>query len=135
MINSILVNELLYERLTGSDSLKSIVGDKIFPIIADNNVTFPFVVFKRNSIQSAGSKDGIYDDVVEFSIAAASTSYFETLTIANVIRSVIEVPHFHNSKIECDDILMTDIEEQFIDECYVQRLSFSCHCRNITDKN
>ena len=43
MTNSILLGKSIYKLLSASPELKTYVDSKIFPLIADNDVSFPFI--------------------------------------------------------------------------------------------
>ena len=42
----------------------SINVEKAYPLVADNDAKYPFVVYRRTNLISANSKDGLYQDTV-----------------------------------------------------------------------
>ena len=123
MVNSILIGKTIYKLLTDSDELKDYVGNKIYPLIADDGVTFPFIIYYRTSIRNTVCKDGYYEDEVSFSIIAVSNSYIQSLEIANIIRSIFEKKKLSDTIFNCT---VEDIDEDYRDNAYVQQLDFNC---------
>lgn len=123
MVNSILIGKTIYKLLNSSEELKQYVGEKIFPLVADNDVTFPFIVYFRDGIFSNGCKDGYYEDTVNFSIVTVSNSYIESIEIANIIRKIFEKRRLTEEISYC---VLDNIDEDFIENSYVQSLRFSC---------
>lgn len=127
MVNSILIGKTIYKLLTDSDELKNYVGNKIYPLIADDGVTFPFIIYYRTSIRNTVCKDGYYEDEVSFSIIAVSNSYIQSLEIANIIRSIFEKEKLTDNIYNC---AVEDIDEDYRDNAYVQQLDFNCKITN-----
>lgn len=127
MVNSILIGKTIYKLLTDSDELKKYVDNKIYPLIADDGVTFPFIIYYRTSIRNTVCKDGYYEDEVSFSIIAVSNSYIQSLEIANIIRSIFEKKKLTDTIYNCT---VEDIDEDYRDNAYVQQLDFNCKISN-----
>lgn len=127
MVNSILIGKTIYQLLTNSDELKSYVGNKIYPLIADDGVTFPFVIFYRNYIHNLECKDGFFEDEVSFSITAVSNSYIESLELANIIRKIFEKKNLTDTIYNCR---VDDVEEDYQNNAYIQQLDFTCKVCN-----
>ena len=62
MNNSILIGKLIYERLSSNPELKEYVNDKIFPLIAEQETTFPYIAFSTDSITPYYTKGGNYEE-------------------------------------------------------------------------
>lgn len=127
MVNSILIGKTIYKLLTDSDELKNYVDNKIYPLIADDGVTFPFIIYYRTSIRNTVCKDGYYEDEVSFSIIAVSNSYIQSLEIANIIRNIFEKKKLTDTIYNCT---VEDIDEDYRDNAYVQQLDFNCKITN-----
>ena len=130
MVNSILIGKTIYKLLSDSSELKGYVGNKIYPLIADDGVSFPFIIYYRNSIKSNSCKDGYYEDEVSFSIIVVSNKYMESLEIANIIRSVFEKRYLSDTITECK---VEDVDEDYRENAYVQQLDFNCKMTNLKD--
>ena len=102
MNNSILIGKLIYERLSSNPELKEYVNDKIFPLIAEQETTFPYIAFSKDSITPYYTKGGNYEDTVSVQIIVASTDYLESLNIANIVRKIFECRLY-----SCDELQIT----------------------------
>ena len=123
MVDSILIGKTIYNLLNSSDELKKYVDNKIYPLVADEGVTFPFVVFYRTQIRNVVCKDGFYEDEVGFSVIAVSNKYLESLEIANIIRSIFEKKKLTETIYNCT---VEDIDEDYKENAYIQQIYFNC---------
>lgn len=124
MTNSILINKYIYSKLSNSNELKKYVDYKIYPLVAENTTTFPFVTYYRDNISPISfTKDGYCQDEVYFTINVVSDHYTQTLEIANIIRKLMEGLRGDDNIYDCH---MTNIDENFVENSYVQTLQFQC---------
>lgn len=124
MTNSILINKYIYSKLSNSNDLKKYVDSKIYPLVAENTTTFPFVTYYRDNISPISfTKDGYCQDEVYFTINVVSDHYTQTLEIANIIRKLMEGLRGDDNIYDCH---MTNIDENFVENSYVQTLQFQC---------
>lgn len=124
MTNSILINKYIYSKLSNSNELKKYVDSKIYPLVAENTTTFPFVTYYRDNISPISfTKDGYCQDEVYFTINVVSDQYTQTLEIANIIRKLMEGLRGDDNIYDCH---MTNIDENFVENSYVQTLQFQC---------
>lgn len=117
MVDSILIGKTIYKLLAESEDLKKYIGNKIYPLVADNDVTFPFIIYYRTSIRNISCKDGYYEDEVNFTVITVSNKYIESLEIANIIRSILEKKKLPNKIYDCR---IEDIDEDYRDNAYIQ---------------
>jgi len=54
---SLQIGKAIYDILHSNTDMVAKLQDKVFPLIADNNTTFPFIVYKRTGIIPAYTKD------------------------------------------------------------------------------
>lgn len=130
MTNSVFINRVIYERLTGSPFISQMCPNKVFPLVAEQTTTFPFIVYWRDNVVSESCKDGMHEDTVTFTVVAVTDNYPLSLEIANDIRMNLE-----SMKIVARDMVITNckvtgIEESFQENAYVQTLSFECTVNN-----
>lgn len=130
MIKSILIPQLIYNALKDNKSIKNIVNNRIFPLVAENGTKFPFVVFSRDNIsEKTNTKDGLTEDTVTFTITCVHDKYFECLKLAQEIREAVEVRWIYDDdiNIKVRDIELLSISETYSENAYVEELSFSCN--------
>lgn len=117
---SISVNKHLYQLLISDEKLNELVGKKIYPLVAEESVTYPFIIFTKESANGVYTKDLLTYDSVTISIAIAAVNYFQTVAIAERVRQILENHrdgYFYN-------ILLDNVTEDFVEDTYIQQLQF-----------
>lgn len=141
MIKSLNIGELIYEQLTSNTDLSAIVGNKVYPLVAnlknDSTVTasdlMPFIIYQRDSLSGDACKDGTYEDDVTFSIKVVTSKYSDSISIAALVRGIFEGSSFtyNNTTTNCSFttgcIYLTNAYEEYNDNysAFVQTLRFN----------
>ena len=125
-MDSLKVGKEIYSLLNGNDSLTGVVGSKIYPIIVEKETTYPFIVYKRSNIIPDYiipdyTKDFHFKDEVIIDIICVSDDYSESVDIASMVRDILEDKRFA----DIESIKLESADEDFIDDAYVQTLSFN----------
>ena len=118
---SISVNKKIYQLLINDDKLNELVGKKIYPLIAEESVTYPFIIFTKESANGVYTKDLLTFDSCTISVAVAAVNYFQTVQIAERVRQILENhrdEYFYN-------IFLDNVTEDFVEDTYLQQLQFS----------
>lgn len=123
---SISISKHVFAKLSASEALKTLVGDKIFPLSTKEATTFPFIIYKRDSLTPAYTKDR-YDtgDNVVSEVVVASDNYFNSIEIAEVVRESLENKRGKYKSFNVTDAKLLSADEDFIDDTFIQRLTFS----------
>lgn len=119
-MTSLELSKKIYQCLMFNDKLQDIVGQNIFPLIAESNTQYPFIVFKRMSITPEYTKDFLTMETVNYEIVCASDKYEQVIDMAILVRDEFE--GLHGGEIK--ETLVDYITEDFIEDCYVQRIGF-----------
>lgn len=87
---SISIIKELRKILLSNVELKNLVGERIFPIVADVETNYPFIVIKRNSLTVNYTKDILLldENLLTFSILAED--YEKAVNIAELVRITLE---------------------------------------------
>jgi len=127
MINSILLPQIVYDKLSNDATIVSLVGNKVFPLIADYGTQFPYIAFSAGEIVPYYDKDGAYENDAVIEFVVASKDYFNALTIANAVRSLFEKKLYSNANLSINDCIVKSVSEAYDDaaQCFVKRISFS----------
>ena len=107
--------------LLASDSIKDVVGEKIFPVIAPENTKGDFIVYQRDGYKQDSTKFGVYKQVPIVNVTAISESYDNSQNLASLIYDTLS-GDFANPDIHIE---LEDSTEDFIDNKYIQVLQFS----------
>ena len=126
--NSILIGKYIYQFLSESKELQDILKGNIYPLIADEEINYPFVVYSRQSIIPQYLKDGNFQDNVNIVIHIVSDDYVQSLEIANIIRNIFELRSYKDDKIAIKQFIISDVTESFEEDAYIQTLNISAIC-------
>ena len=95
------------------------LNDKIFPLVANPNTTFPFLVYRRIGYTPRNNKDYVGEIVtMEFNIA--SESYNESVEIANSVADILQGKE--TDLIE--NIQLVNVSEIYLQDTFIQNLQF-----------
>mgnify|MGYP003295680297 CR=1 FL=1 len=131
MINTLHIGKLIYSRLTENEELNQHLNNKVYPLVADNNVTFPYAVYQRNSVISTYyNKDGIVEDDCNFSIMIVCASYEESIELANLVRDIFTAKSIITDYLSIYNCRLSDAYEDYSSNSYIQRLNFTCKTTN-----
>lgn len=125
MESAISVNKHIYNILKNDPILVGLVGEKIYPLVAEESVTYPFIIFTKENVSGNYTKDLLTYDTATISVAVAAVNYFQTVMIAERIRALLESHkdnYFYN-------ILLDGVTEDYVEDAYVQTLTFSAKIR------
>ena len=123
---SISIGTHIYEKLSSSASLKRLVRDKIFPVSTLRATTFPFILYKRNSLIPNTTKDRYSTgDNVEVEIIVADSNYSRSIIIAEYVRDLIDKKTGDYKRFSVIDANLISTDETFTEDTFIQRLTFS----------
>lgn len=123
---SISIGTHIYEKLSSSASLKRLVRDKIFPVSTLRATTFPFILYKRNSLIPNTTKDRYSTgDNVEVEIIVADSNYSRSIIIAEYVRDLIDKKTGDYKRFSVIDANLISTDETFTEDTFIQLLTFS----------
>lgn len=126
MTNSLLIGKLIYAKLN-----QALQTDKIFPIVAENGTTYPYIVYKRTDLNSATfTKDGGCEDSCSYSITIVSDKYDESVELANEVRRTLEKPKIVTADLVINNNRLISANEEWANDAYLQELNFNCKINN-----
>lgn len=112
------VGKELVTILSGSSAVTQALGNKIFPLVAVPNTTFPFLVYRRSYYTPENNKDYEGEKVgVEMVICA--TRYEDGVDIADKVATAVN--HARTNMI--DDINITNISENYVEDTFTQQVN------------
>lgn len=121
MNNSLYIGGFVYNKLTNIEQ----TGTRCYPLIAENSTNFPFIIYKRDSLERDSlTKDGYGDDNVTVTITVVAESYKESIDIAQQVRQLLTVNSYNYNMMKITSNL-TSAYEYFEDNSYIQSLTFT----------
>ena len=129
----ILINKYIKQVLSDDEILTEMVKPDQIKVMLTNPVKFPFVSLKRSAIDTTYNKDRSTEDVVTVEIAVVSDNYTQCIEIAQRIREILDYKVYRNTEdnIFITYIRLTDVQEDTVNDAYIQNLNFQMHCQNI----
>jgi hypothetical protein len=118
------IGKVINSLLSGNVDLVAIVGDKIYPLIAETETTYPFIIYKRTEVKPEYTKDYHTQDRLTVEIMAASSTYAESVEIADLIRDSIDNKVGIHNEIDIKSMRLVGTYEDIIEDAYVQDLTF-----------
>ncbi|NBW19111.1 MAG: DUF3168 domain-containing protein [Caulobacteraceae bacterium] len=81
----------LFQRLTSQTAVSSLVGQRVFPLIAPTGTPLPLVVFQRTNVDRPRSLTGnVGNPVVTLQLTTYGTSYTSVKQIARAVRLAVD---------------------------------------------
>lgn len=130
METSINIGKVVKEILYRDETLNTLVKSQVFPLIAEENTTFPFIVYRRNSIRKASTKDYVNDEIASVDVVIASDKYSQSVEIAERVRFVLEHGGYEGENFSVDNISLSNASEQYMQNTYIQTLTFDIEINN-----
>lgn len=122
---SLSIGAHVYKKLSDSTELAKLVTDKIYAISTKTETSFPFVIYKRNSLTPEYAKYNTTGDTVSVEIVVASDNYLNSVTIAEEVRKSLENKRGSYDNFDVIDSKLISADEDFIEDTFIQRLVFS----------
>lgn len=120
-MTGISVLKSIYKLLVANEDLVAIVKNRMFPLIANEDTVFPFIVYQRDSIYAEYTKDWRCSDNINISINIAATTYNQSIEIAELVRTAIEGKRIDN----INTIRLISMNEDYLEDTYIQNLQFN----------
>jgi hypothetical protein len=120
MINTLNIGKYIYSTISGDDQITC----KVYPLVADNDAKFPFIVYRRSGLVSGTTKDGLTEDDVTVEIVIVSDKYSVGLDLAIKVRNLLEKQSVIYEDIEINDTTLNLATEEYSDNSYIQRMQF-----------
>lgn len=129
MDNTILIGKYVRQFMIENRELTDLVpAEKIFPLLANADTTFPFIVYSRDSLLPTYTKDYLTNNTASITIIVVSDEYVESLEIANAVRHALEGYRYKDSTIDIHPIRLQSLTEETMDDAYIQRMQFTLQC-------
>lgn len=130
METSLNIGKVIKDILYQDEALNTLVKSQVFPMIAEENTTFPFIVYRRNSIRKASTKDYVNDEIASVDVVVASDKYSQSVEIAERVRFVLERGEYEGENFSVDNISLSNASEQYMQNTYIQTLTFDVEINN-----
>lgn len=110
----------IFSLLSNDPTIQTFVGDKIYPLVAPQNVEGDFIALRRDGYRRQDTKMGVAIQQSVFYVFVISEDYDRSLDIADVVYDVLEGDHPRDIRIKMDDYT-----EEYVDQKFIQVLRFN----------
>lgn len=122
----IQIGKAVYQILSNDTKVKEMVENKIYPLIANQGTTYPFIVYKRTGIEPLTSKDKfICNEITSVDVIIASDRYDESIELAELVQDALNGKRGTYSGINIIDINLISADEDYIEDTFIQNLTFN----------
>lgn len=120
-MSGISVTKELRTKLLSNEDLTKLIANKIYPVVADDGTTFPFVLIKKNGVAVNYAKCGAINDTINVAIEVVDPNYANCVDIAEKIRTTIERKKFGNV-VNCE---LSNVTEEYISDSYIVTATYT----------
>lgn len=124
MINTLEIGKYINNILANNKEIQDL-NTKVYPLIADNDAKFPFIIYKRVNLSSQICKDGSFQDDVTVEIKIISDKYSVGIQLANIVRSLLQRPYMQYGDFEINDVTINYANEDFLENAFIQTMQFT----------
>lgn len=126
-MDSLEIGKVLNNFLLNDETVTNLIGSKIFPIVADQGTTYPFVCYKRTNLELSNSKDRFNTrETAYITFIVATRNYRESVDIAKAIKHSLDYKRGELDGIKINEIELTSASEDYVtdSDAFVQYLNF-----------
>lgn len=127
MDNSLKIGKYITLKLSENKEIKKLGitdGSKIWPIVANTNTKYPYIVYQRTSLFPEYTKDGVMYNKVSVELKIVTDNYIKSLDIANIVRQIFEKKQYISDEFNVKNCEIEDVSEDYIEDAYVQTINF-----------
>lgn len=127
MATSLSAGKIIRKILTEDEAVKAAEVTKVFPVVTDNAI-LPYIAYRRKSVDanSVKSQSVIGNaDTTAIEILCFTQDYESGIALAEAVRDALDGRQAEVDGLRMRSCVMTDSEEAWQDDAYVQRLVFT----------
>lgn len=117
------IGKTLKTLLLSNQAVATVLTGKIFPLVAVEGTTFPFLVYRRSGYVPASNKD-FEDEVITMELAILSDKYETSVNVADAVLTGL-----HGSNSDIDEVKIIGTSEEFSDDVYIQKLIINIYLK------
>lgn len=121
-MTSLSAGKILWKLLTEDAAISGMVT-KVFPVVTDT-AQLPYIAYRRMKIEPGAFKTG-NADTIQVEVFCFSEDYEGGIELAEAVREALDCRQAEIEGLRMRSCLLTDGEETWQDDAYVQRLVFT----------
>ena len=129
-MDNVKVGCVICDILGNNADVSSIVGNKVYPLVANQDTEYPFVVYRRENVIPTDTKDRyVFSFESNIEILAVSEDYDESLELADKISNALNGKEGIIAGFDVKEIKYLGDDEDYIEGAFVQRITFKITIR------
>ena len=116
---------LIRNLLMADSTVHDLIGNNIFPIVAEAGTQFPFLVYRRSGFYKGNPNKDDFDNKFTVELAILANSYTKGIEILNNVVRVLD--GYDNGKLA---INVTNSYEDFQDDTYIEKINLEIKYNN-----
>ena len=105
--------------------LNDIQPKKVFPLIADQGVEYPFIIYRRSALSPASTKDRYnYQELATVEVIVADSTYAGSIELAEKVKLKMEKTRGEIAGIKIGEVQLVSSNESFLEDAFLQNLTF-----------
>ena len=119
------IGKAVCDIITKDTALHELVKNKVYPIVVDQDTSFPFIVYRRGGLTISDNKNRYTPNKeATIEVVVVSMVYKEGLEIAeSVVRCLCNSKGMYNG-VDIKYVSLTDASEDYVEDAFVQTLTF-----------
>jgi hypothetical protein len=119
----IKTGKAIYSLLSADTVLTTLIGDKLYSLVAPEDTALPFVVYER-SYTNTFTKDGLAtsDSTIKFTVVA--DTYIKSIDISEAIDAVLNCFKGTVDTIKINDVQLSSGDESYVEGVYIQSMVY-----------
>lgn len=129
-----MVGKVIYNLLSNSSELTSLIGTKIYPSVSFNETAVNYIVYQKNGTEPVNCKDGRSTlDILSYDILIFSETLDTLNSVALGVRNTLDHYSGVNSGLTIDKIIYEGESDDFDDDSkiYFKSVSYQIRFKNI----
>ena len=118
----IATGKIVYSLLAANQQLQALVGDKIYPLVAEEKTLLPFVIYERTYSNEFNHDN--YKSTSVFTITVLSETYSDGVDIAEAINNTLNNYSGEVLNTRVLKILNSGGGEAYAEGIYVQKIEY-----------
>ena len=121
--SSLSAGEIIRAVLT-SDPEVTARANKVYPVVEDS-AELPYIVYRRTQLEQGAVKGKRGNDTVTIEVLCYTEGYTEGVELAEAVRDALDNKTAESAGLVMRSCLLTDSEETWQDDAYLQVLVFN----------
>lgn len=124
-MNANKIGSVIKARLLASNEVADLIKKEVHPIVAPTGTKFPFITYRRSGVTPSYTKDRkSVQDSATVDVTIHTDNYKQSMRLLEDVFNSLQAYSGIVEGIHVDEIRMINSEEDFVEDSYLQNLTF-----------